>query len=114
MQVDQEGNLANWIIPGGRMAGMGGAMDLVSGAKKVIVATEHCTKSGASKIMKKCTFPLTGEKVVDYIVTELAFIEVTEKGLVLREIAPGLTVAEVVAITDADLIIPETVAVMPI
>ena len=105
MQVDQEGNLANWIVPGGKMAGMGGAMDLVTGAKKVIVATEHCAKDGSSKIFKKCTFPLTGAKVVDWIVTELAVMEVTPEGLVLRELQEGHTVEEVVSKTAADLII---------
>lgn len=114
MQVDSRGNLANWIVPGGKMAGMGGAMDLVAGAKKVIVATEHCTRDGSPKVLEKCTFPLTGEKVVDYIVSELAFIEVTENGLLLREIAPGITVEDVIAKTDAELIIPEEVKVMPI
>lgn len=114
LQVDEEGNLANWIVPGGRLAGMGGAMDLVTGARRVVVATEHCSKDGAAKIMKKCTFPLTGAKVVDVIVTELAFIEVTPGGLVLREVAPGVTVEEVVAKTDARLIIPDRVPVMPV
>jgi len=89
-------------------------MDLVTGAKKVVVATEHCSKDGAAKIMKKCTFPLTGAKVVDIIVTELAFIEVTPEGLVLREVAPGVAVEEVVAKTDARLIIPDRVPVMPV
>ena len=114
LQVDQEGNLANWVVPGGKLAGMGGAMDLVTGAKKVIIATEHCSKDGKSKILKKCTFPLTGLKVVDYIVTELAFMEVTPEGLVLRETAPGVTVEEVVSKTEADLIIPANVPEMPI
>lgn len=114
MQVDQEGNLANWVVPGGKMAGMGGAMDLVTGAKQVIVATEHCSKDGKSKILKKCTFPLTGQKVVNKIVTDLAVIDVTEKGLVLRETAPGVTVQEVIDKTEADLIVPDDVVVMPI
>ena len=89
-------------------------MDLVAGAKKVIVATEHCARDGSSKIMKKCTFPLTGQKVVDYIVSELAFIEVTEDGLVLKEIAPGVTVEEVIAKTNAELKISDELVVMPI
>ena len=114
LQVDQEGNLANWVVPGGKLAGMGGAMDLVTGAKKVIIATEHCSKDGKSKILKKCTFPLTGLKVVDYIVTDLAFMEVTPEGLVLKETAPGVTVAEVVSKTEAELIIPANVPEMPI
>jgi len=114
LQVDEEGNLANWIVPGGRLAGMGGAMDLVTGAKKVVVATEHCAKDGASKIMKKCTFPLTGARVVDVIVTDLAFIEVTDDGLVLKEVAPGVTVEEVIEKTEAKLIIPASVPVMPV
>lgn len=114
MQVDEAGNLANWVVPGGRMAGMGGAMDLVTGAKKVVVASEHCAKDGAPKILKKCTFPLTGSAVVDYIVTELAFIEVTEKGLLLREIAPDTTLDEVLAKTEATLTVADDLKTMPI
>ena len=112
LQVDEEGNLANWIVPGGRLAGMGGAMDLVTGAKKVIIATEHCSKDGKPKILKKCTFPLTGIKVVDIIVTDLAYIEVTDEGLVLKEVAPGVSVQDVIAKTEAALIIPSNVPEM--
>lgn len=112
LEVDQEGNLANWIVPGKMVPGMGGAMDLVAGAKTVIVAMEHCTKDGSSKVLKKCSLPLTAYKKVRYIVTELCVLEVTPQGLTLLETAPGVTVEDVVAKTDADLIIPATVGCM--
>ncbi|MGD0856005.1 MAG: 3-oxoacid CoA-transferase subunit B [Dehalococcoidia bacterium] len=109
MQVDQEGNLANWWTKDGPIVGMGGAMDLVVGAKRVIVATEHCDKNGNSKIRKLCDYPLTAQKCVSAIVTELAVMEVTARGLVLREISSDTTIQEIISKTDADLIIPETV-----
>lgn len=114
MQVDQMGNLANWVVPGGKMAGMGGAMDLVAGAKKVIVATEHCTRDGKSKILKQCTFPLTGEGVVDLIVTDMALMEVTPQGLVLKEVAPGTEVEDVLRCTEAELTVASDLMVMPL
>ena len=105
MEVDEEGNLANWMIPGKMVKGMGGAMDLVASAKRVIVAMEHTTHEGAPKILRRCTLPITGLRVVHDIVTEMACIHVTQSGLVLDEIAEGLTVNDVQRATEAPLII---------
>jgi len=105
MEVDERGNLANWTIPGKMVKGMGGAMDLVAGAKRVIVAMEHATKEGKPKILKTCSLPLTGVEVVDTVVTELCLIVVTDKGLVLKELRPDVTVEDVQRLTGPRLIV---------
>jgi 3-oxoacid CoA-transferase subunit B len=105
MEVDEEGNLANWMIPGKMLKGMGGAMDLVASGTRVIVAMEHTTKDGRPKILKHCTLPITGLRVVDTIATEMAWINVTPQGLVLEEIAPGLSIDDVQSVTESKLIV---------
>ncbi|HLN62775.1 MAG TPA: 3-oxoacid CoA-transferase subunit B [Symbiobacteriaceae bacterium] len=105
LEVDQHGNIANWMVPGRMVPGMGGAMDLLVGAKKVYVATDHVTKEGAPKLLERCTLPLTARGVVDVVVTDMGYFEVTPDGFLLKEIAPGVTVDEVKAATAGHLMI---------
>lgn len=111
LQVDEKGDLANWDIPGGMVAGFGGAVDLVSCVPTVIVAMEHVSK-GKPKILKKCTFPLTGKGCVDYIVTEMGLMQITKEGIVLREIRDGVGISDIQELTEAKLIIPKDMKVM--
>ncbi|GAC1639977.1 MAG: CoA transferase subunit B [Candidatus Acidiferrum sp.] len=106
LQVDEKGTLANWAIPGKMLKGMGGAMDLVAGAKRVFIAMEHATRDNQPKILRRCSLPITGVEVVDHIVTELALIDVTPEGLLLRELAPDATLDHVQSLTEPRLIIP--------
>ncbi|MFA5471797.1 MAG: 3-oxoacid CoA-transferase subunit B [Acholeplasmataceae bacterium] len=111
LQVDEEGNIANWIIPGKMVPGMGGAMDLLVGAKKVIVAMQHTSKD-KPKILKKCTLPFTAVKEVDMIVTELGVMEITSEGILLTELAPGVSIEDIQNVTEAKLIISDHLKVM--
>jgi 3-oxoacid CoA-transferase subunit B len=112
MEVDPAGNIANWMVPGKLVKGMGGAMDLVAGAKHVIVAMQHQDKSGASKIVKRCTLPLTGQNCIDRVVTDMAVLDVTPEGFVLKEYAPGLSVEDVIKASEAPIKVDPDVRAM--
>jgi len=114
MEVDQEGSIANWMVPGKLVKGMGGAMDLVAGAKRVVVAMQHRDKAGNSKILKKCTLPLTGQNCVHQVVTDMAVLDLTPQGFVLKELAPGITVDEVKSATQAVLIVDPEIKEMQV
>jgi 3-oxoacid CoA-transferase subunit B len=113
MEVDENGSLANWMVPGKMVKGMGGAMDLVAGARRVVVAMEHTTKQGTPKILNQCTLPITGLEVVDLIITEMGVIRVTPEGLALEEIAPDTTVEDIQKMTEPKLIVSPSLKVMP-